>query len=134
MSRNRNTRLDEEMRQAMQLRRFRMQAERAARETVYYRRLFEHLALDPARLRYEDISRLSLTPKEDLRADPDAFVCRTARPYLRALTTGTTGWPTSVSFSEYELRVYFALTALSFFFSGEIGAHKTYRGIHGMIP
>src|SRR3989442_3709547 len=77
--------LDEEMRQAMQLRRFRMHAGRPARETVYYRRLFEHLALDPARLRYEDISRLPLTPKEDLRADPDAFVCRTARPYLRAL-------------------------------------------------
>ncbi len=112
--------LDEETRRAMQLRRFRTQAVRAARETAYYRRLFECLALDPARLRYEDIAHLPLTPKEDLRADPDAFVCHTARPYVRALTTGTTGWPTSILFSEYELRVYCALTALSALFSGDL--------------
>ena len=35
--------LDEETRQAMQLRRFRSQAARAVRETVYYQRLFERL-------------------------------------------------------------------------------------------
>lgn len=112
--------LDEETRRAMQLRRFRAQAVRAARQTAYYRRLFERLALDPARLRYEEIAGLPLTPKEDLRAEPDAFVCRTARPYLRAMTTGTTGWPTSVCFSEYELRVYFALTVISSFFGGDL--------------
>ena len=106
----------------MQLRRFREQAGRAARETAYYQRLFERLELDPARLRSEEIARLPLTPKEDLRTDPDAFVCRTAKPYLCALTMGTTGWPTSVTFSEYELRVYFALTAISSFFSREIQA------------
>jgi phenylacetate-coenzyme A ligase PaaK-like adenylate-forming protein len=114
--------LDEQTRRAMQLRRFRSQAGRAARETAYYQRLFERLELEPDRLGYAEIARLPLTPKEDLRRDPDAFVCRTARPYLRALTTGTTGWPTSVAFSEYELRVYFALTAISACFSGEIGA------------
>lgn len=114
--------LDEETRRAMQLRRFRAQAVRAARETVYYRHLFERLVLDPARLGYEEIVRLPLTSKEDLRATPDAFVCRSARPYLRALTTGTTGWPTSVCFSEYELRVFFALTAIASFFSGDLEA------------
>jgi phenylacetate-CoA ligase len=112
--------LDDETRQAMQLRRFRSQARRAARETAYYHRLFERLTLDPARLGYEEIARLPLTPKEDLRTDPDAFVRKAARPYLRALTTGTTGWPTSVCFSEYELRIYFALTAISSFFSGDL--------------
>jgi phenylacetate-coenzyme A ligase PaaK-like adenylate-forming protein len=112
--------LDEESRRTIQLRRFRSQAVRAARETVYYQRLFERLALDPARLRYGDIAALPLTPKADLRADPDAFVCRSATPFLRALTTGTTGWPTNVSFSSYEMRVYFALAAISALFRGEL--------------
>ncbi len=112
--------LDDETRRAMQLRRFRAQAVRAAHETTYYRHLFERLDLDPARLRYEDITSLPLTPKKALRADPDAFVRRTARPYLRAMTTGTTGWPTCVCFSEYELRVYFALTAISCLFSRDL--------------
>jgi phenylacetate-coenzyme A ligase PaaK-like adenylate-forming protein len=93
---------------------------RAAGETAYYRRLFERLALDPGRLVSEEIAALPLTPKADLRADPEAFVCRTARPYLRALTTGTTGWPTSVAFSSYELRVYFALAAITALFRGEL--------------
>ena len=115
-----NPQLDEETRRAMQLRRFRSQAVRAARETGYYQRLFERLGLDPGRMRYEEIARLPLTLKADLRRDPEAFVCRTAQPSLRALTTGTTGWPTSVSFSAYELRVYAALTAISALFSGEI--------------
>ena len=112
--------LDEQTRRAMHLRRFRAQAARAARETVYYHRLFEHLGLDPGRVRYEEIAQLPLTLKAALRSDPEAFVCRTAQPYLRALTTGTTGRPTSVSFSTYELRVYAALTAISALFSGEI--------------
>jgi phenylacetate-coenzyme A ligase PaaK-like adenylate-forming protein len=112
--------LDEQTRRAMQLRRFRSQAVHAVRETVYYQRLFERLGLDPGRVRYEEIAHLPLTPKADLRSDPEAFVCHTAHPSLRALTTGTTGWPTSVSFSAYELRVYVALTAISALFSGEI--------------
>lgn len=112
--------LDEETRRAMQLRRFRSQAVRAARETRYYQRLFERLGLDPKRLREEDIPQLPLTTKADLRRAPEAFVCRTAHPFLRALTTGTTGWPTSVAFSAYELRVYAALTAISSLFSGEL--------------
>ncbi len=114
--------LDEESRRTIQLRRFRSQAVRAARETAYYQRLFERLALDPGRLRSEEIAALPLTPKVDLREDPEAFVCRTARPYLRALTTGTTGWPTSVAFSAYELRVYFALAAITALFRGELEA------------
>jgi phenylacetate-coenzyme A ligase PaaK-like adenylate-forming protein len=112
---------------------------RAARETTYYHRLFERLGLDPGQLRYEEIVGLPLTPKADLRADPDAFVCRSATPYLRALTTGTTGWPTSVSFSSYELRVYFALAAITALFRGELEAEDivqlstSSRGILGNV-
>jgi phenylacetate-CoA ligase len=95
--------LDEETRREMQLRRFRTQAVRAARETAYYRRLFEQLGLDPARLRYEDIQRIPLTPKEALRGDPDAFGCRSAQPAGRpasasrgASCTPTSRWARSI--------------------------------------
>ncbi|HEY3231366.1 MAG TPA: AMP-binding protein [Roseiflexaceae bacterium] len=104
--------LDEETRRAIQLRRFRTQAVRGARETPYYGRLFVQLGLDPARLHYDDIQRIPLTPKEALRDAPDAFVRRTAQPCFRTTTTGTTGKPTSVCFSQYELHTFVALEAM----------------------
>jgi phenylacetate-CoA ligase len=111
--------LDESTRHDMQLRRFRAQARRGAQQTRYYQRLFAELDLDPGRLGTDDIARLPLTPKKALRMDPDAFVRRGANPVLRTMTTGTTGWPTSVSFSAYELRVIVALSTIGFL----IGRH-----------
>jgi len=105
--------LDEQTRREIQLRRFRTQAGRAGRETPYYGRLFEQLGLDPSRLRYEDIQRIPLTPKEALRDDPDAFVRHTSQPCFRTTTTGTTGRPTSVCFSQRELHTYVALGAIN---------------------
>jgi phenylacetate-coenzyme A ligase PaaK-like adenylate-forming protein len=106
----------------MQCRCFRAQAVRAACETTYYRRLFEQLHLDPVQLHSEEITLLPLTGKEELRTSPDAFVCRTARPFLQAMTTGTTGRPTCVCFSAYELRIFSALMALSSLFTHDIEA------------
>jgi hypothetical protein len=114
-------RLDDTTRRDMQLRRFRGQAKRAAHETRYYQRLFAELDLDPGSLGATDIARLPLTPKDALRGDSDAFVRRGARPVLRAMTTGTTGWPISVYFSEYELRVIVALSALGMLFDRQLG-------------
>lgn len=128
--------LDEEMRQQVQSRRFRAQAVRAARETSYYCHLFEHLHLDPARLRSEEITLLPLTLKKELRATPDAFVCRTARPFLQAMTTGTTGRSTCICFSEYELRIFSALTAISALFSHDIEAEDVVQistSAHGTL-
>ena len=105
--------LDEETRRAVQTRRFRAQAIRAARETAYYGRLFARLGLDPARLCDDDIQRIPLTAKATLRDEPDAFVRSGARPCVRTTTTGTTGRPTSVCFSQYELRSYVALEAIN---------------------
>jgi phenylacetate-coenzyme A ligase PaaK-like adenylate-forming protein len=114
--------LDEATRQDMQLRRFRGQAKRAARETQYYQRLCTMLDLDdPGRLTPADMTTIPLTPKDALRADADAFVRRGAKPVLRAMTTGTTGWPTSVYFSAYELRVIVALSALGMLFDRQVG-------------
>ena len=62
--------LDEETRRELHLRRFRTQAVRAAQETSYYAHLFERLALEPDRLRFEDIANL--------------------RPYEASWTRGTT--------------------------------------------
>jgi phenylacetate-coenzyme A ligase PaaK-like adenylate-forming protein len=112
--------LDEETRRAMQTRRFRAQAVRAARETTYYGQLFARLGIDPARLRDEDIQRIPPTAKEALRDDPDAFVCHAAQPCFRTTTTGTTGRPTSVCFSQYELRTFVALEAINFLMHHQI--------------
>jgi phenylacetate-coenzyme A ligase PaaK-like adenylate-forming protein len=106
--------LDEQTRREVQLRRFRKQAIRAARETEYYRAVVDRAGIDLARMRYADLARFPLTPKEHLRDDPDAFIPRTAKPALRATTTGTTGWPTSVHFSEREYNTIVAFAAMSF--------------------
>jgi phenylacetate-coenzyme A ligase PaaK-like adenylate-forming protein len=124
--------LDEETRRQVQLRRFRAQARRAARETTYYRDLFDQLGLDPTRLRWEDVAHLPLTPKAALRDDPDAFICRSARPVFQALTTGTTGRPTRVAFSAGEVAQLAALSALGLLSSGQLGPDDVvYLGIGG---
>lgn len=112
--------LDAESRRSIQLHRFRQQARRARQDTTYYHDLFARLELDPAKMRYEDIACFPSTSKEALRDDPDAFVSRRARPYLQASTSGTTGKPASICFSEHELRVYFALSALPTFFTRDL--------------
>lgn len=104
--------LDEESRRAVDLRRFRLQAERAATQTAYYGDLFGRLGVDPTRLTWGEISELPLTPKEALRNRPYDFVCRDAAPSFRTTTTGTTGPPTSVCFSRGEMEAYILLGAI----------------------
>jgi len=113
--------LDESTRRDMQLRRFRTQARRGARETAYYGRLFEQLDLDPSRLTHDDIARIPTTPKQAIRDDPGAFVRRGSRTAFRTTTTGTTGKPTSTYFSEHEIRTTAALNAMTFLLRGHIG-------------
>jgi phenylacetate-CoA ligase len=112
--------LDDETRRELHLRRFRTQAVRGAQETAYYKRLFERLELDPSNLRIEEIASVPLTSKEVLREDPDAFVRKMASPCFRTTTTGTTGKPTSVYFSSYEMRTYIALFTIAGLFMGNI--------------
>jgi len=114
--------LDDETRHTMQLRRFRAQARRAAEGTTHYARLFARLGLDPRRLTAEQIARLPRTPKEALRDHPDAFVRRGAQPVFCAGTTGTTGRPTSVHFSAYELQSMVALSAIAFLLQRRLDA------------
>jgi phenylacetate-coenzyme A ligase PaaK-like adenylate-forming protein len=111
---------DETLR-AVQLQRYRKQALRAAAETSYYEGVFETAGVDPKRMSFEDIARFPITPKEALREHPDSFVRRNAKPFLRATTTGTTGWPTTVYFSEREFRTILAFAAMSFMTQRLIG-------------
>ena len=103
---------DPEMRREMAERRVRA-AVRSARETPYYRRLLDGLASDPARMGLEEFGKLPVTSKEALRAAPSAFVRPDASPVFQAATSGTSGVPTSVWFSHYELDVLSSLAALS---------------------
>jgi phenylacetate-CoA ligase len=111
--------LDEATRRHVQLRRFRMQALAVARDTGYYGGLFERIGIDPARMTYGDIRRVPITPKEALREEVGAFVSRAANPVFRTTTTGTTGRPTSTLFSDYEMRLYIALSAIGLLLQGE---------------
>ncbi len=113
---------DEDARRFFQTRRFRKQAVRAARETEYYSGLFGQLGIDPARVESDDILGIPVTPKSALRDDPEAFVRGTAEVGVRATTTGTTGWPTSVYFSHEEIRAMETLGALGFLAQGLIAS------------
>ena len=112
--------LDEETRRQMQLSRFRKQAILAASNTEFYKNIFCEFGIPTTGFTFEDIARLPLTSKEALKNFPDSFVNRATKPCFRAMTTGTTGKPTSVCFSEYELRLYAALAAISYLSSGQI--------------
>ncbi len=114
--------LDAATRGEMQLRRLRAQAVKA-KDTAYYAHLFAELGFDPSGIKSQaDIARIPITGKDSVRMQPDAFVRRSSRPYLRAQTTGTTGRPTSIAFSSHELRVYCALQAIAHLLSGDIAA------------
>ena len=114
--------LDEKTVRYVQLRRFRAQANRAAQETDYYRQLFRTLAVDPARLNWEELSRIPLTSKSALREAAERFVRSGARPCFRTTTTGTTGSPAHVCFSEQEMRTYISLNALAQISGGRVNS------------
>ena len=110
--------LDADSRRAVQMRRFRGQAKRAVQTTRYYGELFRRCGLDPRRLEWTDIARIPPTTKEMLRADGGSFVCHGSRPTFCAMTTGTTGKPTSIWFGERELNTYIRLGTINLLSSG----------------
>jgi phenylacetate-coenzyme A ligase PaaK-like adenylate-forming protein len=112
--------LDDTSRREIQLRRFRAQAKRGESGADYYGALFARLGLDPGTLTWDDIARIPVTTKAALREHPDAFVHRDVRPVLRSTTTGTTGRPTQVSFSERELQSIAGFSALGHLLGGQI--------------
>jgi hypothetical protein len=94
------------------LRRLRIVASKAAAETVYYQEVFAKIGLDPARLTWEDMSKIPITPKEHLRDRPNDFVCKSAKVAFRTTTHSTTGLPTNLCFSQREIKCSAYLSAI----------------------
>jgi phenylacetate-CoA ligase len=103
-------------------RRLRRLGRMAYEGTAYYRHRFDAAGLDPRRLSLETLTDLPVTPKEALRDSPEAFVNHRAQPCYRAETTGTTGPPTAVWFSRYEIDLATAMTAVSFLIDYGLGS------------
>ncbi|MER5886149.1 phenylacetate--CoA ligase family protein [Streptomyces sp. NPDC001941] len=105
--------VDPAVRRTVTERSLRATARAAARHTAYYRRTFDELGLDPGTLTPETWDRVPVTPKSALRALPAAFVSAASAPALMALTTGTSGTPTTVWFSRAEVEVSIAMSTVS---------------------
>ncbi|MEU3465749.1 AMP-binding protein [Streptomyces sp. NPDC006733] len=104
---------DPEIQRIMADRRLRRTVRDAAAHVPHYRRYFAEAGLDPRHITLDTLATLPPTTKAALRAAPAAFVSDRAEPVLLAQTTGTTGTPTSVWFSRYELELAAALSAMS---------------------
>lgn len=104
---------DPDVLKSMATQRLRKAVRNAAGQTPYYRRALAQSGIKPDHINLESFNSIPFTPKSALRAAPFAFVSSRSEPVLMAQTTGTTGPPTSVWFSRYELEAISALSALS---------------------
>lgn len=96
--------IDDDAARPLLLGRIRMQATRAARQTEYYAEVFSRIGLDPERLTWEDLARIPITPKADMRDRAASFVATDTMPQYRSFTGGTTGGrPSGIWWSEREL-------------------------------
>ncbi|MFI6787236.1 phenylacetate--CoA ligase family protein [Nonomuraea sp. NPDC050383] len=96
---------DPEIQEDLTKRRMRRTIKHAMAEVPYYRRLRDPDDIPP-------------TPKLALRGMPSAFVSDLARPAVLAHTTGTTGSPTLVWFSAYEIELMSSISALGLMLAG----------------
>lgn len=83
-------------------------------ETDYYRGAWKDAGIERADLlamTATDLARIPITPKEQLRSDPHAFVCSSARRgrLIEHRTSGTTGTPTSIFSTAQTVRRWVAI-------------------------
>ncbi|WP_371789911.1 phenylacetate--CoA ligase family protein [Streptomyces sp. NBC_01471] len=105
--------VDPAVRRTVTERSLRATARAAAQHTAYYRRTFDGLGLDPLTLTPDTWDRIPVTPKAALRGLPAAFVSAASTPALMALTTGTSGTPTTVWYSRAEVEIAVAMSTVS---------------------
>lgn len=105
--------VDPAVRRTVTERSLRATARTAARHTAYYRRTFDSLGLDPGTLTPDNWDQVPVTPKAALRGLPAAFVSAVSAPALMALTTGTSGTPTTVWYSRAEVEIAVAMSTVS---------------------
>jgi phenylacetate-coenzyme A ligase PaaK-like adenylate-forming protein len=93
-------------------------AHRLDAHSTFYRERFEKSDVDPRRLTVDSMRAVPVTTRADLIERAQDFQC--GRAYLSSQTTGTTGRPAQVWYSDYELRLWSALVALSSVLRGEL--------------
>jgi phenylacetate-CoA ligase len=98
---------------------------RAAAEVPYYRSRWAEAGLDPARLArfdFADLGRIPITPKQDVRDNPESFVAASAGRPARLhhyYTSGSTGTPITVYCTSDDHRRFIAAReARSFAWAG----------------
>lgn len=96
-------------------------AERLGKLSPYYRQLFGAGGIVPDKLTVDDMTAIPMTTKRELIDRQRHFLVEGSHPYLSTRTTGTTGRPTEVWLSRYEVELWPALGALSGVLRGEIG-------------
>jgi len=85
--------------------------------TPYYRARLADRGLGSTTAGVSALETIGPTPKSALKADLSAFVWQGAQPALFASSTGTTGSPTSIWLSRYEMEVTTAFQAMSMMMS-----------------
>ncbi len=113
--------VDPDVQHTTDARRWRATVRRAYEETIYYRTVMDQLGVTPADLTLDRSQELPPTPRSVLRSLPEAFISQRSNPVFQAWTTGTTATPTSCWFSDYELELAAALSALSYLVNSTVG-------------
>jgi len=111
---------DPEARKEFQSRSLQRTALRLARFSPYYQKLFTSLDINLEKLTVDNMPRIPVTVKQALQEQQQDFITTNTRPYVATRTTGTTGRPTEVWLSRYEIELWPALAALSGLLRNEI--------------
>jgi len=88
-------------------------ARRLATVSPFYARRFAAGPADPAEVDVAGLRAIPVTTKRDLIERPTDFLCTDVTGYLTTRTTGTTGRPTEIWMSRYEMELWPALSALA---------------------
>ncbi|MBE3588203.1 MAG: phenylacetate--CoA ligase [Thermoanaerobacteraceae bacterium] len=107
--------------QALQLERLQLTIERVYRNVPFYRRRFTEAGVKPSSIRsLEDIKRLPFTTKQDLRDNyPFGLFAVSMTDVVRVhASSGTTGKPTVVGYTEQDIKNWAELAARSLVCAG----------------
>lgn len=81
-------------------------ARRLQRFSPFYKNLLASHDIDPSKLQIEDMQRIPMTCKEDIQLHQQEMIATNVQPYIATRTTGTTGSPTEIWLSKYEIEMW----------------------------
>lgn len=111
---------DPDARREFQNQAIRRTVRRLARVSPYYQKLFDSHDIEPAKVNIETMHKIPVTMKQALQEQQHEFITTDAHPYITTRTTGTTGKPTEIWLSKYEIELWPAMAALSGLLRNEI--------------